>query len=211
MATLSIAVAMARTLLNDDVGNKWPDALLIPKAQVAHRQLQSELALSSIPVTKEQTTTLTVTAGAVNLGLSQPTDMIEPIELKERDVGASDDSWVPMSEVQFLPSIVKDTTLVYWAWYAQKVNFVGATTNRQVFLRYLKTLTVPTAMGDDLGFPMAENFIGPQIAYIATGDVRFGDAAQTALSNLIRTHVKGMQGMPRRRLPYRFRGLRRVG
>lgn len=211
MGTLSDAVAIARSLLNDDIGNKWPDALLIPKAQVAHRQLQAELALNSIPVVTVQATAITVTAGALNLGVSQPTDIIEPLNLKERDVGAAADEWDEMIEVSFLPQLQQDTSLIYWAWYNEKVNFVGATVNKQVLLRYSKTLTVPTKMTDSLGFIMAENFIGPQIAYMASGDARFGDYATAALSTLIRTNVKGMQGTPKRRLPYRFKGLRRVG
>ena len=210
MANLAEALQVLRSLLNDNMAVKWPDPALIPKLQTAHRQLQLELALNSIPIVKEQSAVITVTAGDLDLGANQPAGMIEPIALKERDVGGTATDFEQMVEVSFLPQIAQDTRLVYWAWYDSKVNFIGATTNREVLLRYINTLTVPSKLTEDLGIPLAELFLAPQAAFIATGDDRFAVEASSALDRLVRTHVKGEQGVPRRRLPYRFRGRRMI-
>jgi hypothetical protein len=211
MALLSDALAIARSLLNDDLGMKWSDAILIPKAQIAHRELQVELELNSIPVVKSQTAIISVPAGATDLGLTQPADLVEPISIKERDAGGTAEDLVSMTEVSFIPQASRSVSLIYWAWIGERITFLGATTNREVMLRYTKSLTVPRTATDVLGFVGSELFLGPQIAYLATGEDRFSLQAARALDRLIRVNVKGMQGIMHRRRPYRSASRSRMG
>ena len=210
MANLSEAIEITRTLLNDNMAQRWADSVLVPKAKVAHRQLQQELALNDISVLMDQTAALTVNIGDVSLGSSQPSDMVQPIDLKERDFGSTG-LYDPMIECRFLPSVVQESSLIFWAWYEEKINFIGALSKRDVQLRYLKSLATPSTLNDAIGVILGENYIGPQTAFLATGDVAFSDMAKTSLDRIIRTAVKQQQGMPVRRLPYRYRGRRRIG
>ncbi len=212
MATAREALQIARSLLNDDVALSWPDAVLFPKLQIAHRELQAKLQLHSIPAIKTETSSaITVAAGATDLGVSQPTDLILPIWLKERAVGESTEDLINMVEVQSLPSIAQDSTLRYWVWMSQKLQFVGATVNREVVIQYTKIITVPTIQSSDLGFTNSELYLGARIAYLATKDESYAVQAERALSDIIGIHVKALQGVAHRRRPYRCRPWRRYG
>lgn len=205
MATAKDAIQIARSLLNDDLGTRWSDAILLPKLQIAHRELQADLELNSIPVTSTESIVLTVPAGATNLGVTQPADLIEPLSMMERDVGGSADDFDEMIEVAFIPQLAQDTTLLYWCWQTELIKLLGATTNREVLLRYTRSLTVPATINSDIGFIAGELFLGARIAYLASGDERFDVQAQTNLDKVIRANVKGMQGLVRRRRPYQDR------
>ncbi len=212
MATAREALQIARSLLNDDTAISWPDAVLFPKLQIAHRELQAKLQLYSIPATKTVTSTaITVLAGSVDLGLNQPTNLILPIWIKERAVGGSAEDLENMVEVQSLPSIAQDSTLRYWLWMSQKIQFIGATANREIVMQYIKIITVPTIQSSDLGFANSELYLGARIAYLVTKDESYATQAERALSDIIGIHVKALQGVAHRRRPYRCRAWRRYG
>ena len=173
------------------------------------------LWLNGIPVIREKSAAISVTALALTLTL--PTDLLEPIWLKERAVGESDTNWIPMTEVEFEPDKLKDTTLKYWAWREEKINFVGATTNREVLLRYWKSIADIVDANSALGFLLAEVFLGPQCAGYAAGSVGNLTLASellwvngvsvgiagARLDMIVRANIKGQQNLPARRIPYR--------
>lgn len=205
MATVKDALNIARSLLNDDAAVQWTDAVLIPKLQVAHQQLQTKLMLNSIPVTSAESEEITVAIGEVDLGEDQPEDLVEPVDMMEKDVGSPDSSYHPMIEVPFLPKADQTSSLVYWAWIGGRIRFVGATTARDVLLRYTKQLTTPTVVSEDLGVALSAAFLGTRVAALCGGDATLHEQANALLEDLLRINVKGMQGLPRRRLPYRHR------
>ena len=207
MALAKDALQIARSLLNDDLGTKWPDSVLFPRLQTAHRQMQSVLALNSISVTKVQSAIITVPALAVDLGANQPDGLIDPISMQERSPGGSADDFADMIEVAFIPTLSQDSTLVYWAWLGGLVRLLGATTIREVMLRYTKTLTVPQTVNDVIGVILGELYLGYKVASMC-GDnaTALSQQADNELEILIRTNVKGMQGIAHRRRPYRSRG-----
>jgi hypothetical protein len=79
----------ARVHLNDVGKTIWPDSVLLPFLQEAHRELRVEVVLNGIPVTNEVTGVLSVPAQTTDLSsvVGYPLDMIVPIWLKERQVG----------------------------------------------------------------------------------------------------------------------------
>lgn len=214
MALASVALDSARTYLNDTGAQIWTNTVLLPYLKEAHKDLLLVLWLNGIPVIREKSASINVTAGALTLTL--PSDFIEPIWLKERAQGSSDD-WIPMAERDFEPDIRQDTTLKYWAYREEAINFVGATTNRSVLLQYWKSIADIVDATSPLGFIFAELFIGPQTAAYAANSVGnttlAGELAYTngvnvgvagaRLDMIIRANVKGMQNLPARRVPYR--------
>lgn len=216
MAIATVALDSARTYLNDVGKQIWTDAALLPFLKEAHKDLLMVLWLNGIPVIKEKSASINVTAVS-GVTLSLPSDLLEPISLKER-TQSSTEEWIDMSEVDFEPdSLTQELTLKIWCWREEAINFVGATTNRSVLLRYWKSFAVLTAAGDSLGFIQAENFLGPQTAAYAAGSignltlagellwqqgVKVG-VAGSRLDMIIRANVKGMQNLPARRIPYR--------
>jgi len=212
MGTAADAFNSARSYLNDINAQIWTDGKLLPHLKEAHRDLQLALWLNGLPVLRERSAVINVAANAVDLGSTQPADLLEPTKVMERTQGSTED-WVHMDETDFEPDIDKATTLKYWAWREEKIVFVGATTNREIKLFYMKSLTLPTTASSTLGFIFAEIFLGPMTAQYASrsvGNSTLADetlsAAREKLDMVIRANVKGQQNLPVRRRPYRRSG-----
>lgn len=215
MALASEALDSARVYLNDTANQIWSNTKLLPFLKEAYRDLLVQLWLNGIPVIKEKTSTpIEVAAG--DLSLTLPADFIEPIRLKERLDGTSD-SYSDMTEKEFEPDYSQSESLNYWAFREGAIQFVGATTAREILLYYWKSLTVPTAANSALGFTFAEIFLGPQTAGYASGSVgnltlagqllyippdNLG-VAGSKLDAIIRANIKGQQSLPARRIPFR--------
>ena len=85
MSILLDALKMARATLNDDDGLTWTNALMIPKVQQAWGELVAKYQLNGIPVIREETVPMLVTAGTTTLTL--PVDFQTPIKMEEYGIG----------------------------------------------------------------------------------------------------------------------------
>src|SRR6267154_4050883 len=151
IALLGTVLSQARTHLNDDEGSNWPDNKLIPKAQQAFNQMQAELLLAGIPIINSVSVVITVPVSSVddtNQDLSKivgyPTDMIMPIEMKERQLGQRNQDFVDMMEVDYIPQSDIQNQLLYWSWISQTIMLRGALQSNQVLLKYQRLLPIPT-------------------------------------------------------------------
>lgn len=217
MATAQAAVDSARTFLNDVAGQFWTDDRLIAHLKEAYRDLIISLEDNQIPIIKEKTSSaITVAIGALTLTL--PADFLLPIKLKERLSGSSLVSdYTDMTEREWEPDVAQESALRVWSFREGAINFVGATTTRQVLLFYWKTLSVPTAVADQLIFNQAEMYLGPKTAEYAArslGNITLAEEclsiSGTRLEMVIATNVKNQQGLPARRIPYGFRNFARA-
>lgn len=217
MAPASQVLESARTHLNDEYGSLWTDQKLMPKLQEAHRELQSTLFLAGIPVINDVSSVITVpanTVDGVNVDMSAvtgyPNNLIRPIWMKERTVGQQNQDFIDMIEVDFIPSISKDTRLVYWAWIGQTIMLLGATNDVQVLLRYRGSIKIPAKVTDDCVVLFSETFLSYRTAALAiasTGqdNLKFqmlNSQAEMNLDKLTRTAIKEGQNLPVRRVPY---------
>jgi hypothetical protein len=76
---LSVALAQARTFLNDTNATVWTDANLIPSMQQADQELQMFLWQNGSPVIRSQTGPLLVPAGySPNINANLPNDFLIP-------------------------------------------------------------------------------------------------------------------------------------
>jgi hypothetical protein len=171
---LSVVLATARTLLNDDAATNWTDAALIPKAQQAHNELQIKLRRAAAPVMRNFFTTV-VDAGQTAFA-APPADLVAPIQLWETTQGGAVNTYQLMTEADPLPNVIAGPTLVYWAWVEEQVTFIGATANRTVFMRYWRAIPLPQVNTDLVGFINAELYLAPRTAALAAGSV--GQAAE---------------------------------
>ena len=173
MALASVALAQARTLLNDDTASVWSDAALIPKLQIAHQELQMALWEVGSPVVRKESALIAVTAALSDLSAIQPVDMLAPTKLFDYTVGSVYAS--EMTEVFYLPNLeLADfhvATLTYWCWRKEKLLVYYSTVERKVKIQYRKLITVPTAGGDAIGIAFGETYIGPRVAALAAGSV----------------------------------------
>lgn len=217
MATAQDVVNEASVLLGDKDQTRWDFDVLIPLIQKAHRELQVDLNLAGLPVLKKTSAVITIPALTLDLtapaggGASlQPTDLIEPVDMKERQFGVPTDLFSNMIQTTWEPDATQSTTLRYWSWKEEKIIFLGATVAVDVKLHYIKGLAAPTSEGSDLGFINALLFLGPRTAALAAavaGNLSVAQAlnadAEIQKAKVIRYNVKQMQAVPKRRIPYR--------
>lgn len=215
MATATEALDSARAYLNDVGKQIWTDTVLLPFLKEAHKDLLLVLWLNNIPVVKEKSLAINVTAVS-GTTLTLPADLLEPIWLKERAQGSAQE-WTQMVEKSFEPDIKQDTTLRYWTWREEQIKLVGSTTNREVLLHYWKGLAAIADATSPLGFILSETFLGPQTAGYAAGSVgnttlagellfvngQTVGVAGSKLDMIVRASIKGQQNLPARRMPYR--------
>lgn len=171
MANLSVALAAARTYLNDDAAQIWTDAALIPKLQEAHRELQIKLWEVNSPVVRKQSDAIAVAAGAVTV--TSPADMLTPFKLVEfAATGETLENATDMTEQNFLPTgVAKTTKLIWWSWKEEVITLLGSTVDRKVVIYYRKSITIPTAAGDPIGILFGELYLGARAAAITHGSV----------------------------------------
>ncbi len=215
VATAITALNSARSYLNDVNAVTWSDARLFPILQEAHRELSAELVANGIGLVREQANIITVLAlpvgtfGPVDLP-NIPTNLLIPIELLERDVGADVEDFIRMQQTDFVPTVDPTSNLLFWSWLGQRIQLVGSTADREVLLRFRGNLVQPSNLNDTLGLQFAELYIGPRIAAIAMPERDdLAVRAATNLNTVIRYNVVGEQGVPKRKMGYRRGGYAR--
>ncbi len=165
----SVVLNTARTLLNDDSVSLWTDAVLIPKLQQAHRELQTALRFSAAPVMKAISNDIAVAANATTLIL--PADFQEPIRLWEKAVADPQSAYVLMTESDPLPVVAQASTLIWWQYRDEIISFISASANRLARLEYWKQLTLPVVNTDLVGFINAELYLAPRTAALASASI----------------------------------------
>lgn len=211
----SVVMARAAALLNDSSQAIWTNTVLLPYSQIAWDELAELFEENANPMMNETNTSLTVTTAMTDIGGSTgpalPTDLIEIQTLYERTNGSSED-WQEMKRVTFLPTFVaKSTSLVYWAWMQQIVNFIGATTSRQIRIDYIGlTFAALSGPSSFLAVFNCKNFLAFRTAaltaeFVGEDKVRaasLNQFAQMALDRILNISAKGQQNTPVRRRPF---------
>lgn len=214
-AKVKDALDIARSLLCDEAGINWTDIVLFPKVKQAHGELITKLNLNGIAVQVKVSARVPVVIGAKNLGANEPTDIIRVINISELAPGDPINYAVRMTKYDTLPFIEQGTCLNYWSYNGEKIEFIGATTPRDVIIEYLRQPTSPVEVNSILDFAMSEIYIGPRVAALAVFAKDKGlfqmanQIAEENLSRLVRTQVKGDQSLPVRRRPFSY--MRRRG
>jgi hypothetical protein len=209
MSTVQDALNITRTLLNDDAGLQWHDPTLMPKMVLAWNELVAKLVLNGVPALYNTTSPwIDIPAGQLNLGADQPTNLQVPIKMYELQPDDVVSNNIPMTKKDFLPNLQQDSTLRFWAWIQQTIQFIGSTCDRWVQLDYLGNVPTPVATTDTLFFNLSETYLGPRVAaMVMSGTPQGQDFQKTAevnLSMLVRTEVKNSQNLPVRRKPFSY-------
>lgn len=215
-STAEVAFDSARGFLNDTGESIWTNAVLLPFMKEAHGDLLLAMFLNGLPTIKVKTSTIQIPAAQTAFSDELPDDLVEPISIKERKSGSTQD-WVPMTEVNFEPDVDRTEALRYWCWREEDIMLVGSTEAREVLLRYWASLTVIVDGNSSISIALAEFFLGPQCAAYAANSVGNSTLARelmyiagvqtgiagSKLNMIIQANVKGMQNLPARRIPYR--------
>lgn len=204
-------------LLNDPIGAIYPPMAVLPMLRKAYKELQLKLTSYGISVTKETSTLVDVLIGTTSVGDGSglPIDFISPIQLKERLKG-SEDYYSDMVEREWEPNTKPSTTLGVWAFREEALKFVGATSDRQLYLRYWKSLNLITDLTSPIQINNADVWLAQRTAALCAlllgsnptrAQALMGDLTSQggAWEDLKSTKVKPMQNIPVRRRRTRYR------
>lgn len=179
---LSEVLTTARTYLNDDNASMFPDPVLIPKIQVAHKELQTKLWVNNSPIVRAQSSPMTVPSSFTPTNLTTlnpagyPDDLLLVSAAFEANIGSTQFS--PLTEVNYFPpDYVAGAVINYWANQAEQIMLAGCINSRLVILQYRKSLPVPVIATDSIGILFGEIFLAPRAAAIAAASVGKQDAA----------------------------------
>jgi hypothetical protein len=214
--TFATPLAEARGLLNDPDGAIYVNTLMITLGAKVYRELQTKLSSMNIGTVKEfNSTPIEVAAGTTALiaGAGLPADLLFPIELKERADGATFWPSEPnMEQRDWEPNVPLVTELRYWAWREDEIKFPGATSAREVQIRYSKSLGTISATSSQIQILNCESWFAQRLAVVAAitlsnptrGAALAGDL-EGLWDDFVRTMIKRKQSIPVRRRRTRYR------
>jgi hypothetical protein len=205
----------ARTgLLNDPNGAIYPDTPMYAVINKAYSELQTKMVALGLPADREISTPITVPTGTVSLGEGAllPADMLQPYWIGEKTVGSSL-KYEDMTELDWEPDIIQQTTLRYWAWREEQIKFPGATLDRQIIIKYFKSLGTVTGVNSPIAVLNSQAWLSQRSAAIAALTIGGNPSRALALNadlvaiwdDLRSALVKKMQTLPVRRKRTRYR------
>lgn len=205
---VSDILSSAASLLNDRDKVTWTDAVLLPYYQKAHKEIVQAYENNGSPILKEVSALTTVAIGEKTI--TTITDIRTPLKLFERASGSSD-KFKEMRETDWEPEDEPGDTLKYWNWREGVITLLGATTARQVKLRYIKTIEAPNSANSTVVVPEAELFLASRTAALAAGLSGGNFERASALASdaevfkfgTLNNQTQGLQGSVIRKRGYR--------
>lgn len=202
----------AASLLNDTGKALYSYAVQIPYLKMAQQEIEQELLLNEVPLSLISEAIIDVAAGAVSLAL--PTSFFLPINLQERADGSTlVTDFADMDEVVnvYDLGLAASSSLTYWDYRHNCINFIGATGNREVRLYYWRLMASIVDEGSNEPIIGANNFLSFRTAALISQYIIKDDGRAAALNldaimakdRLMTILVKNNQGGRVRRLPFR--------
>ena len=214
----------ARFYLNDLNATMFTDGNLFHAFKPAYDDLKEELYDHNIQITNAESEEYVITTDMRDIGgptgPALPANLVVPMEVWERLAG-TDDDYSLMGQRRYLPKTsVLSAYLQYWSYRKQYIEFLGATTNRDVKIDYVgDTLTFTTSEDSRINLFNAKSFLSYRTGALAAeffGEdearaEKLNNNAGKALDKLLNTDIKNQQSMPVRRRPFMARYKRTGG
>lgn len=202
-------------LLNDTVQSVFSYAVQIPYLNAAIDEMSELLESNNVPMTNETQAGIIINTGVTDIGGTTgpalPNDLIEIQSVYERLQGATEDFQF-VTRVEFLPPFVEQTeSLIYYCWQHQTIQFLGATTPREIQLNYIgAVVTNVSSSADTISLFNAKSFLAFRTAALCAqfigenkerADSLNSDAGM-AMDRLLNISTKGRQAIATRRRPF---------
>lgn len=211
------------SLMNDTLRTVYTYTAQMPYLNMALKELEEHFELNNISITSQTSTPITITAGIVAItpfdgegtGVAPhyPQDLVEIQGIYERLAGTTN-PFIPLVKREFFPHSLDDLrteSLMYWIWEDQIIKFLGATTNREVKIDYIKTLFPRiTNQAAVIGVMNVESFLFYRTAALCTRFIgenperaqELNTYAQMALDRVTGIGIKSKQSITTRRKPF---------
>jgi len=193
--------------MGDADKTEWTNGKLLPFLNSAYEELQQEMELNNYHILRTTSTEFLVPIGALTLNV--PSDFVYLIELEEKTPNTQD-LYVTITEKAWEPRQKPGQCLVYYSFREGVFNFIGATTDRLVRVRYLKLLPELTLSPVEVvPIPNCKKYLSHKTAYLASAmqaqqktRAEYNNAeAEKALERMHGLNAKMKQSTPTRMLP----------
>lgn len=218
IATATAVLLQASGLLNDAAQTSFTNTVLLPYLKIAFDEMQIALDGYQTPFVNKAAAPVTVAAAATTM--TAPTDMVRPTNLWERLQGSTlPEDYVEMHELNWDPKITPVREKNFWAWVGNAFLFPASTSDRQILLEYVATLTDPAIPGNDsVQLQRVHVFLQYRVAGLAARfvmqDTIRADGLDTdafkALDAILRAAVRSNQSKPAKRMPFRHAWNQRI-
>jgi hypothetical protein len=207
MPLASDIMDQAAAQLNDASKTIYSYAVQLPFLKSAWNKLQLELIANGIDVTREVSAVIDVAANSTYV--TTPSDMIQPIIVRERADGTSD-LFVEVEEVDDIPEIDQVDEIIYWSWREEVLYINSPATAREVKVTYKKSLNPATGSSSTLNVLNSTEYLACMTAslcarYIGENPTRAAELyaeAELAKDLLLRSEVNTRQSGPVRPRSY---------
>lgn len=217
----SVVLDAAAVLMNDQAKAVYTNAVVLPYLKIALKDLQMEYEINNIPVTNETDDEVVVEIG-INVvnefggdPPNYPEDLVEIQQIWER-LDGSEDPYIPLDKFEFLPHNLEGValpSLSYWSWQDEKIKFnpLGATSDRQLKIDYIKSLFAGVTTADSaISVINSENFLSYRTAALCasfigenpTRSQELNAEARISLDQALGISNKGRQAITTRRRPF---------
>lgn len=219
MSIPSQIITTVAALMNDAAQDEYTNAAVLPYLNLAMQILQETYQLNDIPVTHKTSSTLIVPANTPLIGYTTtpalPPDLIEIESLWESNT--TQNKWVPMKRVDFLPNYMRGTSVSLfgiWAWKNQFIEVLPSNAIIDIKMDYVASMFVKVTIAtidQDLLATNITTYLEFQTAalcalFFAENESRamaLNGLAADALQRSLGIPIKQMQSMPIRRRPFR--------
>ncbi len=184
-------------------------ALMLSYLKISWDELQEALLAKGIVDLDEKSATKTITAGIKVWNTDLPTDLLLPVKLYEKAVGALDTTYELMDQEEINPAEELGTTLEVWNWEEGEVKLRGATTDRVLLLKYQRELAAIASENTVLPVTVGKMFLTFRTAGIIseirgnkTRAASFNGSAEYHLGKILGVKVRESQNVVVRAKPY---------
>lgn len=227
MATSTTSVTAAEimdraaVLMNDADKTDYTYDKLLPLLNMSIDELMEHMLEAQSSPTTATSAIIQVPVGfselypvdSVNTLLRYPLDLVEIQEIGERMLG-SEDQFIQMIRKEYLPVVKPVDALLFWVWENQviKFNAKGATTPREVQIKYLKyDISQAVDAATKVSTINSRSYLAYKTAafaamFIGENPARakvLDDAAEDALERMTGINNKGRQQIMTRHRPFR--------
>ena len=196
----------AAALMNDANKLTWGYTQLLPYLKRAYSTLELHLLLNGVRNVKEVSAIIPVVKGEPTIIL--PDGFVQPISIEERAF-QSQDGFNPVTESDWEQSLTVDS-IMYWNWREEGLKINPPRIDREVRLRYRKSLIPIIGENTNITIPSSKAYLSAKTAANASA---FGASnveraailnseASECLMMLINAEIRNQQGVKFRRRPY---------
>ena len=153
----------AGVFLNDFSQTYWTDDKIIPMLKYANDELGNLLTNHGISIQKDVSVVVNVDIGNTEIS-SYPTDFFLPLELRERGRGSEED-WILVRETPWIdPNLDTFEDITQWSYRNRQILFNPPTSQREVFIRYLRNIIAIVDESTNIEIDRSINFLASRTA-----------------------------------------------